>query len=166
MSGNGKANGNGTRKKAWNLAKDGMLWKRVLDYSTKEFQKKAEAFVAQLQEAVQPADALQGLLLDRMAAAYLRKHLMLEAEAATREYNRYIWERELSGKPEGKVRAIAASLSSESTNILRYEALLDQGFHRDMILLQKLKELAPVPDTEPGKLPKSDRGLIEGGSIV
>lgn len=49
-----------------------MLWKRVLDYSTKKFQAQAEAFVAQLQESVQPADAL-GLLLDRMAASYLRK---------------------------------------------------------------------------------------------
>jgi hypothetical protein len=45
----------------------------------------SQAFVAQIQESVQPADALRGLLLDRIAAGYLRKQLMLEAEAEGRE---------------------------------------------------------------------------------
>jgi len=50
--------------------------------------------------------------------------------------------------------------------VLRYEALLDQGFHRDLILLQKLKEMAPAPDTRGGRPLKSEPGLIEGDSIV
>ena len=169
MSSNGNANG--AKKKTWNLAKDGMLWKRVLDYATKEFQEQAQVFVAQLQESVQPADALQGLLLDRMAASYLRKHLMLEAEVAAREYYNHKRARELSNEPEAvkKVHVAADSLvlqAHAATYILRYESLLDQGFHRDLILLQKLKEMAPVPDTRDRKSPKGDRGLIEGGSIV
>jgi len=37
------------------------------------------------------------------------------------------------------------------------------SLHRDLILLQKLKETAPVPNTK-GKLPpKADHKLIEGG---
>ena len=169
MSGNG--NGNGAGKRGWNLAKDGMLWKRVLDYSTKEFQKRAEAFVAQLQESVQPADALQGLLLDRMAASYLRKHLMLEAEVAAREYYSHKRGRELSNEPEAVKRVhVAADLlvlqANASAYILRYEALLDQGFHRDLILLQKLKEMAPVADMGNRKLPKPQRELIEDGHTV
>src|SRR5438477_3515665 len=89
-SGNGTGTGNGNRagKKAWNLAKDGMLWKRVLDYTNQEFKDQARAFVAQLQESVQPADALQGVLLDRIAAGYLRKQILLEAEAAGKEQKR------------------------------------------------------------------------------
>jgi len=51
-----------------------------------------------------------------------------------------------------------------SADVLRYEALLDQGFHRDLILLQKLKEMAPVSDTRGRRPLKSERGLIEGGS--
>ena len=84
--GNGTAtgNGNGTNR-PWNLAEDGMLWKTVLDYATSDFREQAKAFVAQLQESTQPADALQGLLLDRIAAGYLRKRLALEVEAAGRE---------------------------------------------------------------------------------
>jgi len=165
MSGNGK--GHGTGKKTWNLAKEGMLWKRVLDYASKEFQEQAQQFVAQLQESVQPADALQGLLLDRMAASYLRKHLMLEAESATREHLRLQRTKEVSGPNETKrVRVIAETMalqSSASANVYRYEALLDQGFHRDLILLQKLKETAPVPNTN-GKLPRADHKLIESGA--
>jgi hypothetical protein len=165
MSGNGK--GNGTGKKTWNLAKEGLLWRRVLDYASKEFQEEAEQFVAQLQESVQPADALQGLLLDRMAASYLRKRLMLEAESATRAHIRFQRTKEASGSNETKrVRVIAESMalqSNVSANAMRYEALLDQGFHRDLILLQKLKETAPVPNTK-RKLPqKADDKLIEGG---
>jgi hypothetical protein len=165
MSGNGK--GNGTGKKTWNLAKEGMLWKRVLDYASKEFQEQAAQFVAQLQESVQPADALQGLLLDRMAASYLRKRLMLEAESATREHFRLQRTKEVPGSNETKrVRVIAESMalqSNLSANVMRYEALLDQGFHRDLILLQKLKETSPVPNTK-GKLPpNTDHKLIQGG---
>jgi hypothetical protein len=47
---------------------------------------------------------------------------------------------------------------------LRYEALLDQAFHRDLILLQKLKEAGPnLPALESKNLRKP-RGPIEGES--
>lgn len=49
-----------------------------------------------------------------------------------------------------------------SPDALRYEALLDQGFHRDLILLQKLKEMAPIPQTSDRKSLKDQRRLIEG----
>ena len=56
------------------------MWKKVSKCSP-EFQKMAGNFAAQLQASVQPSDALQGLLLDRIAASYLRKQLLLEREA-------------------------------------------------------------------------------------
>jgi hypothetical protein len=170
MSRNGNANqtgnGNGTGKKAWDLKKDGILWKKVTEYSTQEFQKLAQVFVAQLQASVQPADALQGLLLDRIAASYLRKQILLEMEAAARLARRAksaggsLSAAELQKPTSISVRIPLESLSSP--DLLRYEALLDQGFHRDLILLQKLKETAPVPNTK-GKLPqKADDKVIEG----
>jgi hypothetical protein len=171
MSRNGNTNqarnGNGTQKKAWDLKKDGILWKKVTEYSTQEFQKLAHGFVAQLQESVQPADALQGLLLDRIAASYLRKQILLEMEAAARLADRAnsaggsLSAAERQRPTSMSVRIPLESLSSP--DLLRYEALLDHGFHRDLILLQKLKETAPIPNTK-GKLPhKADRKLIEGG---
>ena len=167
----GNANGNGKLKKAWNLAEDGMLWKTVLEYTTKEFEKQAENLVAQLQESVRPADALQGLLLDRIAAGYLRKQLMLEAESATREYLKEKKARELSGYDEATKKRILTVTSQPlqavwSGNVLRYEALIDQALHRDLILLQKLKELAPPAAIATGKLPKNNHGVIEGDTII
>lgn len=169
MSGNGKGNGNGNGigAKAWNLKENGILWKTVLEYATKDFVEQAKAFVAQLQESVQPADALQGLLLDRIAAGYLRKQLMLEAEAATRETLKQSKTKELAGySPEEKRRiviALSLPLQGFSTgNILRYEALLDQALHRDLILLQQLKKTAAAAALGPTIPQKSHRGLIEG----
>lgn len=171
MSRDGKrnrtANGNGTGKKAWDLKRDGILWKKVTEYSTQEFQKLAASLVVQLQESVQPADALEGLLLDRIAAGYLRKQLLLEMEAAARLVKKANKAGgSLSSAELQKPTSTSVSLplqSLYSPEVLRYEALLDQGFHRDLILLQKLKETAPVPNTK-GKLPpKADHESIEGG---
>ena len=103
-----------------------MLWKRVLDYSTKEFQVQAEAFVAQLRESVQPADALQGLLLDRMAASYLRKHLIIQVELAAKGYYDHSQAKKHSSNPEALKRAhVAADIlvlqAQASGHFLRYE---------------------------------------------
>jgi len=164
--GNGNGNGKGIRKKTWNLVEDGMLWKAVLEYTSQDFKEQAKELVVQLHESVQPADALQGLLLDRIAAGYLRKQLILEAEAAAsdvlikeklRESSRY--------SPEAQKRIAAACSvpvqSPWSGNVLRYEALLDQALHRDLILLLQLKKVAAAAVTAQTP-PGSDRGLIEG----
>jgi hypothetical protein len=174
MSRNGNGNrtgsGNGSGKKAWDLKRDGILWKKVTEHSTQEFQQLAQSFVLQLQDSVQPADALQGLLLDRIAASYLRKQILLEMEAAARLAKRV---KNAGGTVSAaelrKPSSISVSIPLEclsSPDILRYEALLDQGFHRDLILLQKLKEMALVLNTGSRKPLKSEHGMIEGGSIV
>ena len=130
--GNGTAteNGNG-KKRPWNLAEDGMLWKTVLDYATSDFREQAQAFVAQLQESTQPADALQGVLLDRIAAGYLRKRLALEVEAAARETTKQNMAERLSDYPaEVKKRIMHAEIQHvrfKNGEALRYEALLDQA---------------------------------------
>jgi hypothetical protein len=171
-NGNGSriGNGNGIVKRVWDLKKDGILWKKVTELSPQEFQKVASSFVTQLQDSVQPADALQGLLLDRMAASCLRKQLLLEMEAAAR----------LGKRVKANGGSLTAAEVQKSTSIrvevpvqcpcspdaLRYEALLDQGFHRDLILLQKLKEMAPHPQPADRKSQKGEAALIEGGSIV
>jgi len=49
---------------------------------------------------------------------------------------------------------------SSSLEILRYEALLDQGFDHDLILRQKLKEMASAPALDDARPPKT------GGNIV
>jgi hypothetical protein len=161
--GNGTAteNGNGIIR-PWNLAEDGMLWKTVLDYATSDFQEQAQAFVAQLQESTQPADALQGVLLDRIAAGYLRKRLALEAEAAAIETRKQSTAERLSGYPaEAKRRIMHAEIQHvwfKNGEVLRYEALLDQALHRDLILLMQLKKAAsPSLASGAKKPPKSDR---------
>lgn len=165
--GNGNRNGNGIVEKTWNLAENGMLWKTALNYATEDFLEQAKTFVAQLQESVQPADALQGLLLDRIAAGYLRKRLMLEGEAAERENMMREKVRELSRFSEEAKRRIALGYSQhlwfENGDILRYEGLLDQALHRDLILLNQLKKAAAAARAVSAQtLPEPNRGLIEG----
>jgi hypothetical protein len=65
-----------------------------------------------------------------------------------------------------KVTSISVTLALSSPQLSKYEALLDQSFHRDLMLLLKLKEVAPVPEREDRRPLKSERGLIEGGGIV
>jgi hypothetical protein len=48
-------------------------WLLKVQSIKRRFPKQAEAFVKQLQEAAKPKNALEGLLLDRMASSYLRK---------------------------------------------------------------------------------------------
>ena len=142
----------------------------MTEYSPQAFQNLADDFVVQLQESVKPADALQGLLLDRIAASYLRKQLLLEMEAAARLAKRMkAAGGTLSAAQVQKTTSISVSIPLEclsSPDTLRYEALLDQGFHRDLILLQKLKEMPPVQDTRDRRPPKLEQGLIEDGSIA
>ena len=175
MSRNGNGNraghGNGNEKKAWDLMRNGILWKKVTEYSTDAFEKQASRFVAQLQDSVQPSDALQGLLLDRMAASYLRKQLLLEMEAEARLGKRAkamggnASAEELRNPKKRKIELHVEALLSP--DVLRYEGLLDQSFHRDLILLMKLKEVVAVSDRAQKKLQPPERGLIEsGGSSV
>lgn len=169
-NGNRIGNGNGALQKAWNLKKDGILWKKVSEHSPQAFQDLATTFVVQLQDSVRPADALQGLLLDRIAASYLRKQLLLEMEAMARLCKRAkAAGSNLSAAELQKPTSISVSIplqSLSSPDVLRYEALLDQGFHRDLILLQRLKETPLLPEPDDKKSLKSERGLIERGSTV
>jgi hypothetical protein len=137
MSGNGDEEG-------WDLSKNGVLWATVATNTNSRILRTARVLVTQLQESLGSVDVLQGLLLDRIAAGYLRKQRLIEVQGKT-------W---LSNNPTDQAR---------SANLLRYEILLDQGFHRDLILLlqlQKASLAAPAPSAK--KPPKSDRGLIEG----
>jgi hypothetical protein len=99
-------------------------------------------------------------LLDRIAAGYLRKRLLLDGEASIRRHNKQK-ATPAQGQTSSKLVFMNPFASPETS--LRYEALLDQAFHRDLILLQKLKEDGPlVPTLGSRKSTKSGPGLIEG----
>ena len=170
-NGNGHRNGksNGVIKRGWDLANDGILWKKVTEHSPNVFKKQANGFVAQLQAAVQPSDALQGVLLDRMAASYLRKQLLLEMEAATRLAEKVKSAGgSLSVTEVGEPTSVVTDFpvkSLLSSNVLKYEALLDQSFHRDLILLQKLKEMAPVSEPSEPSLLNSEPLIEDDGTL-
>lgn len=160
---------NGSAKKTWNLLDDGLLWREVVEGTAKEFRESARILVAQLQEAVKPTDALQGVLLDRIASNYLRKQILLAIESVMRRFQ----QAKLRVEPEGstpelqKLSVVAYSsptqLPSFSEN-LRFEIFLDQGLHRDLILLQQLRSAALAAVTLTGGRPsKSERKQINGG---
>jgi hypothetical protein len=159
---------NGSAKKGWNLPDDGVLWKAVIDGWSKESQAQARTFVVQLQEAVKPKNALQGVLLDRIASSYFRKQLFLEVEAALRRYMLAKNRNDPSGstKETKELSVVAFSQTTGlpwSGNTLRQEAILDHAFQRDLILLQTLQS-APEPAAAlPGRRsPKSDNRQIDG----
>jgi hypothetical protein len=117
-NGNRTGNGNGAVQKVWNLKKDGILWKKVSEHSPQAFQESASAFVVQLQDSVRPADALQGLLLDRIAASYLRKQLLLEMEAMARLSKRLKSAGRLYRRPNCRNRLRFASASHCRASLL------------------------------------------------
>ena len=129
----------------------------------------ASGFVAQLQASVKPSDALQGVLLDRMAASYLRKQLLLEMEAAARFSKKVkIAGGSLSAAEVQKENSTFSTYPLEclsSPDVLKYEALLDQSFHRDLILLQKLKEMVPIPNPREPKPVYSERLIEDDGTL-
>jgi len=166
---------NGSAKKNWNLLDDGVLWRAVIYGWSKESQAQARTFVMQLQEAVKPKNALQGVLLDRIASSYFRKQLFLEVETALRSYMVAKNQRDPSG-PTKEAKELSVVAFSQTTglpwsgNTLRQEAILDHAFQRDLILLQTLQSASgPAAASPPKRSPKSENKQIDGeinGSAV
>jgi hypothetical protein len=163
QDGNGNGVGNETEVKAWSLEVYGMLWKEVLEYTPEDFQNEAEAFVKHLQDSIQPTDVLQELLLDRIAAGYLRKQLFLRFESARRGRMK-IAARDPKLSTERNIlitNDIALDVWYKAGELIRYEALLDQAMHQDLVLLDRLKKTAAAT-TSGIKKRKSAQGMIEG----
>lgn len=154
--------------KNWNLLDDGLLWIQAMEGAADpEFRKQAREFVTQLQQAVKPKNALEGVLLDRMASSYLRKVLLLQAESGLKKYRRAGLHINPQGKtPEQQKQGmIGFSLATDYLEfgvMLKYESMLDQGFHRDAFLLQQLQDeseqKAALP---PKKAAKSNGKTLE-----
>jgi hypothetical protein len=162
---------NGNEGTIFDLTKDGILWKQTVEWASEGFKEKALSFVANLQAAVMPADALEGMLLDRMASSYLRKKRLLKIEAAL-TWHRGTGRPESSNGGEGspsngvaqklsykqgrneisatgeQAQDIASSICGHtfretfSMDMLKYEAVLDRIFHQDFVLLQQMKRTA------------------------
>jgi len=150
-----------TREGPWSILDDG-VWKRVSFLSGSQFQMRAEVLVKQLQESVCPTDLLQNLLLDRIVTSWIRKKVLLEVQAERQGKNRS--EEASRGIPATDGMIGNYSLDRPwSSNMLKYEALLDQGFHRDLVLLLEMKKAASAaPASSFKKPPQSERGLLEG----
>lgn len=131
--------------KEWSVFNDG-VWRQVAFRAGGKVLERAEFFVKQLQESVRPTDMLQSLLLDRIATGWIRRQVLLEVQGAAALRD--------AGKPgRDNVDWFA--------NLLKYEAVLDRTFHRDLFLLQQLQEASSfAPALSVKKLPKSERGLI------
>jgi hypothetical protein len=94
---------------SWSLLDQGLLWKEVLKSAADQesFRTRAEEFVKQLQQAAKPKDALEGLLLDRMASGYLRKALLIETEAKCKDYRRGTVRNAMKGSPSEEMAVFA-----------------------------------------------------------
>lgn len=150
--------------------KDGMLWKVAIKYEREELQQQAVAFINGLQEDFQPADWVQGTLLDRMASAYLRKLRTIRCEAAIMESSRLRRLYKLDG-PTPEIRALDVDARGHSfcypefPNMLKFEAFLDQAFHRDFILLQQMKQAALAASGSPDKTTNTDEPVLVGETL-
>ncbi len=135
---------------SWSLRDQGLLWKEVVKSAADQesFRKRAEEFVKQLQQAVKPKDALEGLLLDRLASGYLRKVLLIETEAKYKDYRRGTVRNAMKGSPSVEIAVFALATSTLAPSdsmfegMMAYESSLDRGFHRDMLLLLQLQQMS------------------------
>ena len=164
----------------WSLLDHGLLWKEVVKSATdqKSFRKQAEEFVEQLQHAAKPKNALEGLLLDRMASSYLRKVMLLEENAGYKDHRRAQARAESKSKgctPEEIAKAVL--LDTQPSNLLhsgsgydavmKYESDLDRGFHRDTFLLLQLQKGSEESAVLPRGIPaKSNGKTIDGDSAT
>jgi hypothetical protein len=101
---------------SWSLLDHGLLRKEVIKSAPdqKSFREQAEEFVEQLQQAARPKNALEGLLLDRMASSYLRKVMLLEGEALYREKCRAeTLARKKGSPPEEIIRGAGRELANK-----------------------------------------------------
>jgi hypothetical protein len=157
----------------WSLLDHGLLWKEVVKSAADQqsFRKRAEEFVKQLQEAAKPKNALEGLLLDRMAGSYLRKVMLLEEQAAYKDYRRAEVRARCKGRtPEYVAEAVLLDTSPSTLlhegfeGVMRYESNLDRGFERDTFLLLQLQQLSEQSAAlSPRKPAQSASKTIEGG---
>ena len=153
-------------QKRWSLFDHGILWKQVVKAAADQnsFRVFAEEFVKQFQEAKKPKDALEGMLLDRMASSYLRKVMLLGEHA---EYKDYVRDRARVG-PGGNANSMLLATTPTSLffnggfdPVMRYESLLDRGFHRDLFLLLQLQALSEQSTASSSKKPTAVK-TIEG----
>ena len=159
-------------QKSWDLLEDGLLWKEVVKNAgdQKSFHRRAEEFVKQLQRAAKPKNALEGLLLDRMASGYLRKVMLLEEVAAYRDHRRARARAQKKGSTPEEIAEAVLVLSSPSRlnsvfeGMMQYESILDRGFHRDAFLLLQLQELfaEQTPALPPQRPAKANGKTIDG----
>ena len=137
----------------WSLVHNGLLWKEVVKSAADQesFGKLAEEFVKQLQEAAKPKNALEGLLLDRMACSHLRKVILLNEHASYKEHRRAgVRARNKNSTPQDLAQLML--LDTQPSNLLhsgsgydavmKYESDLDRGFQRDTFLLMQLQQLS------------------------
>jgi hypothetical protein len=160
-------------QKCWSLRDHGLLWKEVVKSAADQqsFRKRAEEFVKQLQEAAKPKNALEGLLLDRMASSYLRKVMLLEEQAKYKDHRRAQARTESKGcTPEGIAEAVLVATSPSTLftgfeGVLQYESILDRGFHRDTFLLLQLQQLSEPSAALPPKKPAQSTSQTMEGEI-
>ncbi len=157
----------------WSLLEHGLLWKEVVKSAAdrQSFGKRAEEFVTQLQEATLPKNALEGLLLDRMASSYLRKVMLLEEQAAYKDDRRDRVRAHYKGRaPEEMAKAVLLDTSPSTLlhegyeGVMQYESILDRGFHRDTFLLLQLQQLSEQSTSSSPKKPQSTSKTIEGNT--
>jgi hypothetical protein len=144
----------------WSLFKDGILWRKVVGWQIGVLRASAELFVKQLEASVGSVDFLCGLLLDRIAANCLRQQVLFEVQSTTFP--------ELAISSQRSAQSIRQNfVNSCFLNLLKYESLLNQAFHRDVILLQTLQRAhADAPPLGPKKPSQSDRSLVEAHADV
>jgi hypothetical protein len=157
---------------SWSLLDRGLLWKEVVKSAgdQESFGKLAEEFVKQLQEAAKPKNALEGLLLDRMACSYLRKVMLLDELARYKEHRRAGVRTRSKGRTAADIADAVLLDTSPSTllyqgfeSVLKYESDLDRGFQRDTFLLLQLQQLSQQSVALSSKKPaQSARKTVEG----
>jgi len=158
----------------WNLLEHGLLWKEVVKSAADQqsFGKQAEEFVKQLQETTLPKNALEGLLLDRMASSYLRKVMLLEEQAAYKDDRRDRVRARYEGRaPEDVAKAVLLDTSPSTllhegyAGVMQYESILDRGFHRDTFLLLQLQQLYEQSTASSTRKPQSTtKTIVEGNT--
>ena len=137
------------------LARDGVLRSALADESIDEFRD----FLARLNEALAPRDALDAMLVEKMALALWRYRRLRRYERSKVDWEISFKERCVAneGHPEARKPGMAESraerrlLPDEETlqKILRYEAALEREWMRCYALLEQRRQQRENEDPPP-----------------
>jgi hypothetical protein len=150
----------GKTKASQNALRHGLRARKVISFDEKE--PDFLAFHAELRESLEPADAVEEHLVERIAMCAWRLRRMYRVEAELIDGWRNVRTRRLE---DLEIGAVFECSPGEMTRLSRYEVTLDRALHRAYVMLER-RQARRRGEAVPAPITVDVSGEIEGLAAV